>query len=172
VLVSPVAPDHARAVQRLRHDLPAEVRLGIGAPRPDLADAAASAAEAALALSATWRDPARHGRTVQWSDLGADQLLLRLPLDRLGAADLPEPVRRLLAAPNGTELARTVESYLDHGGDAQATARAISIHRSTLYYRLDRIAALIGVDVRDGATRHELHVGLRVATLAGLRPTD
>ncbi|MCD9199839.1 PucR family transcriptional regulator [Aeromicrobium wangtongii] len=170
VLVLPVAPDHRRTVQRLADQLPDEVRLGIGAPRTDLVHVAGSAREAALALSGAWHDPARHGRIARWRDLGADQLLLRLPLDRMGPADLPEPVRLLLAARGGLELARTAESYLDHGGDAQATARAISIHRSTLYYRLDRIAALIGVDVRDGSVRHELHTGLRVATLCGLRP--
>lgn len=170
VLISPVAADHARAVQRLRQNLPGDVHLGVGSMRAELAEVFASAAEASLALAATWRDATRYGQIAQWSDLGADQLLLRLPLDRLGPADLPRPVRELLAAPNGLELARTVESYLDHGGDAQATARSLPIHRSTLYYRLDRVAAITGVDVRAGATRHTFHTGLRVATLCGLRP--
>lgn len=170
VLISPVATDPARAVRRLRHHLPGDVHLGVGSPRADLAEVFASATEASLALAATWRDPSRYGPIAQWSELGADQLLLRLPLDRLGPADLPRPVRTLLAGPNGLELARTVESYLDHGGDAQATARSLSIHRSTLYYRLDRVAAITGTDVRAGAARHTFHTGLRVATLCGLRP--
>ena len=42
------------------------------------------------------------------------------------------------------------------------------IHRSTLYYRLDRIRELTGRDLRDGRTRRELHTGIRIAQLAGL----
>ena len=42
------------------------------------------------------------------------------------------------------------------------------IHRSTLYYRLDRIRELTGSDLHDGRTRRELHTGIRIAQLAGL----
>ncbi|MBM9461205.1 helix-turn-helix domain-containing protein [Nocardioides sp. zg-536] len=169
VLVCAVAADHERALTRLGRSLPAGVRVGVGTSRERLADVAASAREAALALAGCWRDPGRYGTVATWADLGADRLLLRLPLTDLGAADLPDAVRRLLDAPGGPDLAHTVEAYLHRGGDAQATAQALSIHRSTLYYRLDRVRTLTGVDVRHGAARHDLQVGLRVATLCGLR---
>lgn len=170
VVLLPVVADQERVLGRLRHLLPADVRLGVGSPRTGLVEIIDSAREARLALSATWRDPERYGVLATWSDLAADQLLLRLPLDSLGPADLPDPVRRLLAAPGGPDLARTVERYLEYGADAQATARSLSIHRSTLYYRLDRVTTLTGVDVREGGTRQAFHLGLRVATLCGLCP--
>lgn len=57
---------------------------------------------------------------------------------------------------------------LDAGGDARASAVALGIHRSTLYYRLTRIRATAGVDLGDGIARRDLHTGLRAARLAGL----
>ncbi len=75
---------------------------------------------------------------------------------------------RLIAPASGPDLPATVEAYLDCGADGQETARHLRIHRSTLYYRLDRVREVAGVDLRDGAVRRELHTGLRVARLAGL----
>jgi sugar diacid utilization regulator len=43
---------------------------------------------------------------------------------------------------HGTELVTTLATYLDHGGDLAATATELRIHRSTLRYRLYRIAEL------------------------------
>ncbi|MFC6931211.1 PucR family transcriptional regulator [Actinomadura yumaensis] len=88
------------------------------------------------------------------------------PLDRLTRADLPQAVQTLLEAGNG--LPETLESYLDHACDAQATARTLTIHRSTLYYRLGRIKSLTGADLTNGTQRLELHLALKVATLATL----
>lgn len=60
----------------------------------------------------------------------------------------------------------TLEAYLGAGGDARASARALGIHRSTLYYRLTRIRTTTEVDLSDGFARRDLHTGLRVARLA------
>ena len=45
-------------------------------------------------------------------------------------------------AERGTELVTTLSTYLDHGGDLIAAAAELSIHRSTLRYRLHLIAEL------------------------------
>lgn len=169
VVVSAASPDPDRMIARMGRALPREAHLGRGEV-VGLDGLNLSWQQASLALAGTWGDSERHGTSARWSDLGADALLLRLPLDRLTLSDLPLSAQRLLAAPHGAELVRTVESYLEHGGDAQATAKSLSIHRSTLYYRLDRVRALAGVDVREGPVRHEVQVGLRVARLAGLTP--
>ena len=47
------------------------------------------------------------------------------------------------------------------GGDAQATAARLSLHRSSLYYRLDRISAFLGIDLGDGLGRLGLHLALK-----------
>ncbi len=148
-----------------------QVTAGVGGLKRSLADAVDSYHEGKIACRASILDTNRYGRQVFWEELGIDRLLLQLPLDRLTPNDFPAGVQRLLAAPNGRELAATLECYLDNGGEIQRTARRLSIHRSTLYYRLDRISKVVECDISDGAIRLDLHAGMRVARLAALWPT-
>ena len=63
----------------------------------------------------------------------------------------------------------TLEAYLDLAGDARATAEALSLHRATMYYRLNRIEEITGARLKTGDDRLALHLGLRLARLSGLR---
>jgi sugar diacid utilization regulator len=121
------------------------------------AEAAAALARPAEAAPATGARSPIGAQLVRWDRLGAYQLLAPLA----GAA-LPAPLQRLLDHPDAEPLVATLEAYLDHAGDAQATAAALFIHRTTLYHRLRRIAAISGADLRDGDDRLALHVGLRI----------
>lgn len=169
VVVLPGEADAARLRHVLNDPLSASIRVGGGGPRSTLHDVRDSRREARIAVRATTRDPDRYGAAAMWSDLGVDRLLLQLPLERMTPDDLPAAVVALTRIAGGPDLAETLESYLDNGGDAQLTAQRLHIHRSTLYYRLDRIRAVVDADLADGIVRRELHTGLRVATLAGLR---
>ncbi|MCX5563525.1 CdaR family transcriptional regulator [Streptomyces sp. NBC_00038] len=146
------------------------VLLGMGAPVHELSDAVSSVRQARLAVRGGELDPGRYGPVVSWDDLGLDRLLLQLPLERLTVEDLPASVGALVDPASGPDLATTLEVYLDCGADGQETARRLMIHRSTLYYRLDRARKVTGADLHDGAVRRELHTGLRVARLAGILP--
>ncbi|MGW1737900.1 PucR family transcriptional regulator [Nocardia sp. NPDC001965] len=170
ILVFPrrVDPDRLSAIMARSGLEP--VRAGIGSTVDSLDRAVVSYRRARLAWQATRADPARYGRIAYWDGLGADRLLLRLPLDELTVDDLPAGVGRLLAAPAAAESADTLESYLAAGGDVQETARRLGIHRSTLYSRLHRIREVTDCDITDGVVRSDLHTGLRVARLAGLLP--
>ena len=146
----------------------AAVRAGIGGVTDRLVTAATSHEQAEIAWRAACLDPDAHPRVTTWEGLGIDKLLLRLPLEDLTRADLPAPVARLLASDHHDVDVPTLLAYLDCGGDGRATATALRIHRSTLYYRLARIRETTAVDLADGAVRRDLHTGLRVARLAGL----
>jgi DNA-binding PucR family transcriptional regulator len=61
-----------------------------------------------------------------------------------------------------TELLKTLIQYLQHGGGYEATSRALSVHRSTLKYRLQRIRELSGFDLGNP----EIHFNLQLATRA------
>jgi DNA-binding PucR family transcriptional regulator len=65
---------------------------------------------------------------------------------------------------------RFCNSLETNATDGAKTARTLHIHRSTLYYRLDRIHSLTGTGTGtgSGAARNDLHAALRVARLAGL----
>ncbi|BCZ20291.1 hypothetical protein MTY59_01460 [Mycobacterium senriense] len=54
-----------------------------------------------------------------------------------------------------------MSDYLECGGNYDESAAALHIHRSTLRYRLARIAELTGYDLRSVDTRFNLHAATR-----------
>jgi sugar diacid utilization regulator len=75
-------------------------------------------------------------------------------------------------AEHGTPLVLTLSEYLDRGGNYDASARALSVHRSTLKYRLQRIRQVSGHEL----SRPDVQFNLQVAThawrtLKALRPS-
>ncbi len=105
----------------------------------------------------------RRPRTsLHWSMLGAERLVAQLPPPS-AAGDLPAPLVRLLR--EQPELARTLAAFLDAAGDVKATAEALSLHRSGLYYRLRRIEALSGLELDSGEDRLLAHLAVRLARL-------
>lgn len=114
------------------------------------------------------------GRGVlSWTEIGPWRLVARLAGRRVGdgelTTDLHPGLLTLIGMDRG-ELVTTLDAYLKTGGDARSTARLLHVHRSTLYYRIDRIAEITGANLRDGDARFELTLGLRVAALLGLLP--
>jgi hypothetical protein len=60
-----------------------------------------------------------------------------------------------------SDLVMTLSDYLECGGSYDESAAALHIHRSTLRYRLARIAELTGHDIRNVDTRFNLHAATR-----------
>ena len=141
-------------------------RVGVGAPH-DLAAARDSYREARDAVAVAERVE-RFGRIASWDELGAYRTLSRFPLDAPHAALHPGLVA-MLGDPAHAPLVDTLETYLDLAGDARATAEALTLHRATLYYRLNRIEEITGARLKTGDDRLALHLGLRLARLSGLR---
>ena len=110
----------------------------------------------------------RFGRIAGWDELGAYRTLARFPLDATDTA-LHPGLLKLLSDPANAPFVDTLEAYLDLAGDAKATAEALTLHRATLYYRLNRIEEITGARLKTGDDRLALHLGLRLARLAGLR---
>lgn len=65
-------------------------------------------------------------------------------------------------AAKNSDLVHTLSHYLECGGNYDESAAALHIHRSTLRYRLGRIADLTRFDLRDVDTRFNLHAATRV----------
>jgi DNA-binding PucR family transcriptional regulator len=65
-------------------------------------------------------------------------------------------------ADHGTELVETLSEFLDRGGSYNSTAAALSVHRSTLKYRLRRIREVSRHDI----SVPDAHFNLQVATRA------
>lgn len=124
------------------------------------------AARAIVAADCATADPALP-RTLGWDDLGVYRRLL-LTTDPAGWAG-PLPV----AADDRSAgmLRHTMEVYLDNAGDAARTIAALRIHRTTFYYRLDRLSTVHGIRLDDGLTRTDLHLALKAHRLARARET-
>ena len=60
---------------------------------------------------------------------------------------------------------KTLETYLDAGGNSVQTADALHIHRSTLNYRLARIKEICDVDLSSPSTRLNLQIALKLMRL-------
>ena len=94
---------------------------------------------------------------MSWDALGAWRLVVDAPAD-LTVAHL-HPAAETLASLPRDDLLITARTVLDLG-DVAAAAERLHLHRTTLYYRLDRIAELTGVDLRDGRSRTDLQLAL------------
>lgn len=105
-------------------------------------------------------------RAARWSALGEYQLFYALPWNLDGVASLHPGVAQLLID-NQDVVVLTLLSYLEREGDVAGTARALNIHRTTLYYRLERAAEAVGGQIT-GAARLSIHAALRLADLSGL----
>ena len=65
----------------------------------------------------------------------------------------------------GHELLEALEGLLDAGGDVAAAAKALHVHRATLYRRLERVEELTGLDLTNGDDRLYAHLSLRLQRL-------
>jgi hypothetical protein len=81
---------------------------------------------------------------------------------RAGAL-LDRPAWDALARRSRPDLEITARTVLDQGGDIARAAAELHIHRTTLYYRLERIEALTGVNLKTSPQRDALHMALRLA---------
>jgi DNA-binding PucR family transcriptional regulator len=139
--------------------------VGVGCHRSRLEEAAGSYQEARMAADAAATLPGI-GAVAFWGELGVDQVVVRLAA--MGEPPVVHPgLHRLLSDPDALLLAETVETYLDVAGNAQLAAERLNLHRTSLYYRLQRIEQLAGTDLKNGLERLALHLELKVARLTG-----
>ena len=146
-----------------------DVRIGLADPAPLAESAAVARRQALFAAEIAALDPAV-ASPASFARLGVHRLLARAdsppgspsplgPLDPIDPLDPTAPIAALEAAgESGAMLLATLEAYLDAAGDVQAVAARLGLHRSSLYYRLDRAADLLGADLSDGPTRLALHL--------------
>ena len=118
--------------------------------------------EARRAMSIRLRSVSPHGAAA-FDELG----FYRLIDAAHGGGEVESFVREWLGAlldydhSRNSELVMTLSDYLECGGSYDESAAALHIHRSTLRYRLARIAELTGHDLRNVDTRFNLHAATR-----------
>lgn len=153
------------AVGRVLGDGPVPI-AGVGRVYAGTDEAHRAYGDALTALRAAARVPALGGLALA-DDLGPFNIVLRVPDNELTLDVVPRELLLLREADRQGWLLQTLRSYLDHAGAGPATAEALHIHRTSLYYRLQRIEELTGLSLADGRHRLLLHLGLYVLDVVG-----
>jgi purine catabolism regulator len=123
--------------------------------------------EARCALEATALANGSAPDVASYRDLGAFQLLLALQDDEALRLYCDSVLAPLLAGGEeyGDELTRSVEVFIECGGQWERAARELYCHRHTLRYRIRRVEELTGRDLSSARDRTEFWLALRAREL-------
>jgi sugar diacid utilization regulator len=147
--------------------------LGRSRIAQDPAELPRAASEALLAANVAEGDG--DGVALAFEQTGAYRLLLSTMSEN--PAELrrfyAETVEPLVAYDEQyeTELVRTLETFLEADGNVAGTAQRLFTHRHTIYYRLERVRELSGLDVSSSDGREKLSLGLKAMRVLGLSAT-
>jgi sugar diacid utilization regulator len=140
-----------------------ECRIGVGGRclEPDGFGLSCREAELALRMQRAAGGP---GRVTSFDDLGIYKILAAAGDTSAMERFVTEWLGPLIDydAEHGTPLVLTLSEYLDCGRNYDASAQALSVHRSTLKYRLRRIRQVSGHDLG----QPEIQFNLQLATHA------
>jgi hypothetical protein len=140
------------------------VCVGISRDVADVARLPEAFAEAEIALQfAGAAHPLMH-----FSDIDLADLLVRRA-DRIALRLIPEWAQRLHAAEDGQsrELSRTIRAFADCNFNVKRTARVLRVHTNTVYFRLNRMKKLAGLDPRTYAGASTILAALRLLEIHG-----
>lgn len=135
--------------------------IGVSTTRQGLADAFTCFRQAQIAVAVAERQLGP-GSIGFWDELGPYRLIGQISTSLITNSLLPGGVFRLLRSNDAGQLVSTAETFLDCGGDKQQASQRLQIHRSTMYYRLDRIATITGLNLDDGNDRLLLHLAIKL----------
>jgi sugar diacid utilization regulator len=147
--------------RRTRHP----VAVGYGRPVAGAGQILHSYREARLALSL-------HDRLGMSESCGFQELRVYALLTELAGTaqataytrDILGPLRAQRHA--GADLEQAVMAYIDAGGNLNAAARAIHIHRNTMLYKLDRASRILQLDLRQAEHQFTVWLAHKIDMLA------
>ncbi|MHB8241856.1 MAG: PucR family transcriptional regulator [Solirubrobacteraceae bacterium] len=165
----------ARAAEAVLHEMQSGLggytfALGRSRITEDPAELPRAASEALLAANVA--QGSREASALAFEQTGAYRLLLSAmsenptELQRFYA----ETVEPLVAYDEQyeTDLVRTLETFLEADGNVAGTAQRLFTHRHTIYYRLERVRELSGLDVSSSDGREKLSLGLKSMRVLGI----
>ncbi|MBE2267062.1 MAG: PucR family transcriptional regulator ligand-binding domain-containing protein, partial [Anaerolinea sp.] len=151
------------AITTAIHDSLSDVRIGVSAVNRGANRVAAAHDQCRDALTISGRLKDQRG-TVRFNDLGYLYALYKAGKGAL-TGNPHVPLLLKLVQEQQADLFHTLEAYLDAGGNGVKTAEVLSIHRSTLNYRLERIHEITDWDLGDPGLRMNLQVALKLLRL-------
>ena len=104
-----------------------------------------------------------------FGDLGLYQLLAGLGSSPEAARFFRKTLGKLIAHDDNrnAELVQTLDAFFACHGNMSQTAARLHIHRNTLTYRIEQIAAITQLDLDDPDARFSLHLALKLRPVLG-----
>jgi PucR family transcriptional regulator, purine catabolism regulatory protein len=136
------------------------VLCGLGTPSNDINEWRSSFRQAGQALELSRRF--RERKPLFFLDLSVYRLLIQLENSPELIGFQEEMLGALLASDGARELIHTLQVYFKHNGNLSQAAEALFIHRNTLIYRMDRIAALTNAALDDPEIRLAMQLALHI----------
>ena len=158
----------AELSERLAETLPAGFAAGVSDAVTATTDYPVAFRQARMACAvAHTSTPARRVR--DYASLGAQRHLWMISQER-DPDPLEQAVGTLLELDRShrSQLFRTLETYLESGGNARRTAEQLYVHRNTLRQRLRKIAGIVGVEPTDPAEWFDLVLAVRLIRFRGV----
>jgi sugar diacid utilization regulator len=168
----------ARAAEAVLHEMEAGLAgytfaLGRSRVTAEPAELPRAASEALLAANVA--QGSIDGAPLAFDQTGAYRLLLSAMSENPSELQrfYAETVEPLVAYDEQyeTELVRTLETFLEADGNVAGTAQRLFTHRHTIYYRLERVRELSGLDVSSSDGREKLSLGLKSMRVLGIAST-
>jgi sugar diacid utilization regulator len=144
--------------------------LGRSRVTEDPSDLPRAASEALLAANVA--QGSAEGTALAFDQTGAYRLLLSAMSENPSELQrfYAETVEPLVAYDEQyeTDLVRTLDTFLEADGNVAGTAQRLFTHRHTIYYRLERVRELSGLDVSSSDGREKLSLGLKAMRVLGI----
>jgi sugar diacid utilization regulator len=169
----PVAARAAEAVLREMESALSGYTFALGRSRiaEDPGELSRAAGEALLAANVA-EGSSSEGAPLAFEQTGAYRLLLSAMSENPSELQrfYAETVEPLVAYDEQyeTELLQTLETFLEADGNVAGTAQRLFTHRHTVYYRLERVRELTGLDVSSSDGREKLSLGLKAMRVLGI----
>ncbi len=142
----------------------ARVAVAHGRPAHGAGEVSDSYREARVALGIARRLD-RTG-AISYQQLRSFTVLADIADTEHSRALLADIVGPLHSAP---DLLETLTRYLDQGGNVNATARVLGVHRNTMLSKLERVSRVIGLDIRQPENQFTAWLAIRLDMLSEVR---
>lgn len=168
-------PTAARAADGVMREMQATLSgftFAVGRSRiaQDPAELGRAASEALLAANVA--EGGSHEGPLAFEQTGAYRLLLSAMSENPQELQrfYSETVEPLVAYDEQyeTDLLGTLAAFLEADGNVAGTAQRLFTHRHTIYYRLERVRELSGLDVSSSDGREKLSLGLKAMRVLGI----
>ena len=105
-------------------------------------------------------------RPCGYAELRVDAALAEVANTVDGREFARETLQPLRQEGYGSDLEQVALAYVSHGGNLNAAARELQLHRNTMLYKVDRASRLLGLDLRDPEARFAFWLAKRISMLS------